>query len=185
MPNMIKKLFGNTLEPRLLALLVAGLSAVALAAALLSQYVGGLRPCPLCVDQRWPHLAIIMTAGAAAWLRWKAGDSPKADHMVAVLFTLAGVAALIGLGLAANHVGVEQGWWSGSAECSAPLEADSIDALRAALLAAPVVRCDEVAWSLLGLSMAAYNGVLSLFLMLLCIRGASLSVTQGSNSESQ
>ena len=178
-------LLGKKSDQPLRALLVAGLSAGALGGALLFQYAGGLQPCVLCVYQRWPHLVIVMLAGAVAFLHWNAGHRRTPDHMVAVFFALAGVAALTGAGLAAYHVGVEQSWWTGSAGCSAPLEADSIDELRDRLLAAPMVRCDEVAWSFLGLSMAAYNGILSLFLLFLCIRGACISAAQGSNSESQ
>jgi disulfide bond formation protein DsbB len=34
--------------------------------------------------------------------------------------------------------------------------------MRKMLLAQPVVRCDEVAWSLFGISMAGYNALISL-----------------------
>ena len=33
--------------------------------------------------------------------------------------------------------------------------------LMSALEAAPVVRCDEIAWSLLGISMAGWNAIIS------------------------
>ena len=64
--------------------------------------------------------------------------------------------------LAGYHVGVEQKWWEGPASCSAAVAAGtSFEDLKAQLLAAPIVRCDEVPWSLFGISMAGYNVLLS------------------------
>jgi disulfide bond formation protein DsbB len=79
------------------------------------------------------------------------------------LLLAAGVAALAGTGIAVFHVGVEQHWWQGTAECGSTLgAASSIEDMRRMLLAQPVVRCDEVAWSLFGISMAGYNALISL-----------------------
>ena len=47
---------------------------------------------------------------------------------------------------------------------AAAVSAQTVEELRAQLLAAPVVPCDEVAWSLFGVSMAGYNAVVSLAL---------------------
>ncbi len=162
------------------AIVAGGVSASALGIAMLSEYVGGLQPCVLCVYQRWPHLAIIIIAGLVTGLTWRrnAHNEPIQNHVIAGLFALAAIMALTGMGLAAYHVGVEYGWWQGSAACSAPLGAQSIDDLRARLLAAPVVRCDEVAWSFLGLSMASYNGIVSLFLAIICTYAAFISLVQ-------
>jgi disulfide bond formation protein DsbB len=59
---------------------------------------------------------------------------------------------------------VEQQWWPGTASCGAANTPNSLQALMAQLKAQPIIRCDEVAWSLLGLSMAAYNLVFSMSL---------------------
>ena len=75
----------------------------------------------------------------------------------------AGLTLLTGAAIAAFHVGVEQHWWQGTAECGAvDGAADSLEALRAQILTAPTVRCDEVPWSLFGISMAGYNFLVSL-----------------------
>ena len=75
------------------------------------------------------------------------------------------MAFLVGAGLALYHVGVAQQLIAGPRACSAaPGEATTIEALRAQLLARPVVRCDEVPWSLFGVSLAGYNASLSLAL---------------------
>ena len=65
----------------------------------------------------------------------------------------------------AYHVGVEQGWWEGPTTCtSGAIDGLSTDALLDQIMGAPLIRCDEIAWQMLGLSMAGWNAVLSLTL---------------------
>ena len=134
-------------------LLIAGLiSTTLLGGALLFQYVGGLAPCSLCIWQRWPHLAVMILA--LAGLR---GIQPR---LMLILICLAGI---VSAGLGAYHAGVEWRLWSGPTGCTASLALDgSIAAITDQLLATPLVRCDEVAWSLFGLSMAGWNALISL-----------------------
>lgn len=136
-------------------LMVASLGVLAMALAW--QYVGGVEPCILCIYQRWPYVAVAALAAAGLAL-----DRRPAAR--AAIIGLCGVALLIGAGIAGFHVGVEQHWWAGTDGCGVdPLAAgNSIDALRAQLLAEPVVPCDVVTWSLFGISMAGYNFVISL-----------------------
>lgn len=90
-----------------------------------------------------------------------------------MVLTLAGLVFLAGAGIAAFHVGVEQHWWQGLASCGGNLpQARTVEELRAALLAQPVVRCDEVAWSLFGISMAGWNFLFSLGLAALSFAAA-------------
>lgn len=135
--------------PAALALLAAAM----LAAAFAFEHLGGLRPCVLCWWQRYAWMATLALALPAALLDGRAAIG---------MLLLASVAALAGAGIAGFHVGVEQGWWSGTAECGATLgrAANAQERLRL-LLAAPVVRCDEVAWSFAGISMAGWNGVVA------------------------
>lgn len=142
-------------------LLAAGGSAAVLAAAFGFQYLGGLAPCQLCLWQRWPHAAAI-GIGLLAML---VARGPLAR----VLPLLGMLAALTAAGLGVFHVGVEQKWWEGLASCSA----GSISGISTADLLNPdidvgaVVRCDEIAWQMFGLSMAGWNVVLSVALALL------------------
>ena len=80
----------------------------------------------------------------------------------APLLAAAAVAILVGAAVAGYQVGVEQSWWESS--CATPIAGDTIEELRASLLEAPLVRCDEVAWSLWRISMAGWNALLSLVL---------------------
>ena len=70
---------------------------------------------------------------------------------------------LISAGLGLHHSGVEQHWWAGPTECtSGSSGATTIDELRAMMLRAKVVQCDQIAWTLFGISMATYNFLVSL-----------------------
>ena len=136
-----------------LGLLIAGcISTTLLGGALLFQYVGGLAPCSLCIWQRWPHLAVIIVAFIG--LR---GIMPRC------MLWLTFVAGGISVGLGSYHAGIEYGFWAGPTSCSASLLPDGdIKALTQQLLITPLVRCDEVTWSLFGLSMAGWNALISL-----------------------
>jgi disulfide bond formation protein DsbB len=129
---------------RLIALLVPmGL----LGGALGSQYLGGLHPCEMCYWQRWPHAAAILLAGAAFLLPARAR----------LLTTLAALAIAVSGAIGVFHAGVELGWWEGLTRCTAG-GALSLDEL----MNVPLVRCDQVQWSWLGISMAGWNAILSL-----------------------
>lgn len=132
---------------------LAVLAAAMLAAAFAFEHLGGLAPCALCWWQRYAWMAVLALALPAVALGGRAG---------AALFALAALAALAGGGIAAYHVGVEQHWWTGTAQCgTAPGAAASVEDRLRQLLAAPVVRCDEIAWTFAGLSMAAWNGAIA------------------------
>ena len=94
--------------------------------------------------------------------------------------SLGALTLLVGAGIAAYHVGVEQGWWQGPATCTTPDPgAIAPGDLLNQILQTPVVLCDQVAWSLFGVSMAGWNAVLSLVLAALWMRAyASSSASQ-------
>ncbi len=126
-------------------------SALALGGAFVGQYGFDLRPCVLCIYQRWPYVAAALIALALlAVLR-------RRPALSAPLLVLAALAFASTAGIGLFHVGVEQHWWQGTAACGGAATPDSVDALRALLKSAPAVRCDDVAWRLFGLSMAGWN----------------------------
>lgn len=133
------------------ALLAALGSAALLLGALFFQYALGMAPCQLCLWQRWPHLVAVVL-GAVIWL------VPSS-----VLAMLGAVAAATSGGIGFYHTGVERGWFAGPTGCSggSGIMDQSIDDLLNLDQIAQVVRCDEVPWEMLGLSMASWNAVLS------------------------
>ncbi len=139
------------------ALLILLASLGTLGVALAFQYVGGYEPCELCHWQRYPYVATALLAVAGLALVSRAPAWTMASLGVSVLVFL------IGGGIAVFHVGVEEGWWQGTAACGAVgSRAATLEELRQQILARPVIRCDEPQWSLFGLTMAGYNVILSL-----------------------
>ena len=140
------------ISQRLGFMIAGGISTLLLGGALLLQYVGGLAPCNLCIWQRWPHLAVIIIAFIGLL-----GVMPR--RMLGLIF----ITGITSASLGSYHAGVEYGFWAGPTGCTANLALNSdIKALTKQLLATPLVRCDEVTWSLLGLSMAGWNALISL-----------------------
>lgn len=143
-----------------LVLLAALGSAALLAGAFLFQAVG-YAPCKLCLWQRWPHAAAVAIGVVAVALGYRA------------LAYLGALAALATAALGLYHTGVERNWWEGPTTCtSGSIEGVDPEALLDQILAAPMVRCDEVAWQLMGLSMASWNAVASLVLVFIWIAAA-------------
>lgn len=137
------------------ASLLAAIAAAMLAGAFAFEHVGGLRPCALCWWQRYAWMAALALALAALLA------GPRRPG--AALLALAGIAATVGAGIAGFHVGVEQHWWAGTSECGGVTSGAMTPQQRLEqLLKTPVVRCDEIPWSMLGLSMAAWNGLVAL-----------------------
>ena len=132
---------------RLLALAVP---VALLGGALLSQYVGGLYPCEMCWWQRYPHALAILVAIAACL-------SPLNAPRTRVLVLLAAAAIAVSGAIGAFHAGVEYGWWEGLTTCTTT-GATSLDDI----MAVPLVRCDQVQWSLGGVSLAGFNAIFSL-----------------------
>jgi disulfide bond formation protein DsbB len=150
------------MEARRVPLLLLVASAAVVGAALLSQYVGGLQPCELCLYQRWPYYGVVVLALLAVVLG-RAGPSRAVTAIAALAF-------LAGAGLAFYHVGVEQHWFAGPTACTGgSLAGGSIADLKAQLLAQQPVRCDEPQWSLFGVSLAGWNLLASLALAAGCI----------------
>lgn len=134
------------------ALVLLG-SAALLGGALAFQHLGGYPPCEMCYWQRWPHVAAL-SLGTLALL---AQRTPLRRPLVA----LAALAVLVSAAIGAFHAGVEQNWWDGPTTCSAAPVVGSTADIVGAMLATPLVRCDAIAWSLFGISMAGYNFLLS------------------------
>lgn len=133
----------NLAKARALAVLVP---AALLGGAYVAQYGFGLYPCEMCLWQRFPHYAAI-GFGLAAYVV----KPPQ------VWTALAGLAIITSGLIGGFHAGVEYGWWEGITGCSTlPSNIDVMDPL-----AAPLIRCDVAPWTLLGISLAGFNFLIS------------------------
>ena len=147
-----------TARRRLIALATAG-SAALLLAAWGFQYVGGLAPCKMCIWQRYPHGVAVVVGLVALAL--------PAQRLLPIL---GAVAASVTAGIGLYHAGVEQGWWQGPSSCtSSDISGLSPQQLMDQIMAAPLVRCDDIPWELFGISMAGWNALLSAGLVLVWI----------------
>lgn len=155
------------LDPARLALAaLLGLSLGAFGMALVGQFVFGLVPCVLCLYQRVPYVVV---AGLAA-LGLLLPLTGTARHRLVIA---AGVIFLIGAGLAVYHVGVEEHWWVAATGCAGtPVGQMTIEQLKSQLWT-PQKPCDQVDFRFLGLSLAGWNAIGSLFLAAGCFFGAA------------
>lgn len=125
--------------------------AAALAAAYGSQYLGGLVPCEMCWWQRYAHIAAL----AFALLALAAGGRP--------LVWLAALAIAVSGAIGVYHAGCELHYYKCLTQCTSTVASGmSTEDFLKAIMSAPLVRCDDIQWSLFGISMAGWNAILSL-----------------------
>ncbi len=165
--------FSALARPRLVLLAIVLASLAVLTAAFTAQYLFGLEPCVLCLYQRVPYGATaVLAVGGVSF----AGEG----RMAGMIVGLCGVVFLTGAGLAFYHVGVEQHWWGSIAACGGAAPGDmTVEQLRAGLAAQPPKPCDQVDWTLFGVSLAGYNVLLSLALAAFSLAGARILIGRG------
>lgn len=147
-----------------LILIATAGSAALMMGALGFQYLGGLAPCKMCYWQRYPHVAAVVAGLLALAIRSR------------LLPLLGALATAITGGIGVFHTGVERGWWEGPTTCtSGDVSNMSADTLLDQIMNAPLVRCDEVAWTFLDLSMASWNAIASAVLVLIWLAAARRS----------
>lgn len=156
-------------------LLLGAIAAAALlAGAHAFETFGHYAPCELCYAQRNVHwLALWVGALGFGVSFWRPGVARLACWLLGFVF-LASVA------YAGYHTGVEWKWWPGPTACTGPHNTTVNAADIARLLnggGQHIVRCDEAAWRMFGISMAGYNAAISMVLaalsFLFAYRGGS------------
>jgi Disulfide bond formation protein DsbB len=153
----------EVITPRRVALLVAVVAIATIGSALFMQYVLGILPCDLCLKERVPYYVAIPVALLTACL-------PNRSTTVRIgLFFLA-LIFLASAGLAAYHAGVEWKFWAGPTGCSGEIATTSsaMDLL-SQIETTTVISCSEASWRFLGLSLAGWNGLISLGLAVLSL----------------
>lgn len=139
--------------------MVGMLATIVLITVFLFQYNAGLEPCTLCLYQRVPWIIMLILPTFSIL------KPAYRRHGVAAL----GLLFLISAGLALYHVGVEQHWWAYDS-CTTNITAQTAEDLIAQLQSTTAPPCDEIQWSLLGVSMAGYNLLLSTMMFLVSVK---------------
>ena len=144
------------LDPAALACLLAALGVGLILGAFAFEYIGGIKPCHLCLGQRLPWPIMTIVAGVAM-LGLRRGAHPM---LAPAAFAAAFAIALWSAYLAGLHAGVEWKWWLGPPTCTST--GVPTGGFSGSFNPSDIIRCDEVAWSLFGLSLAGYNFIFSL-----------------------
>jgi disulfide bond formation protein DsbB len=149
--------------------------ALTIAAVYYFQYVLGYQPCPLCLEQRKAFYVCVPLA-ALLWLGSEHGASRK---VTAAGFAVIALGMLWNTGLSVYHAGVEWKLWAGPTECSGAVNSfGSAGGLLKSLREIHIPRCDEAAWTFLGISLAGYDVPVSLALALIALWGVKASLAQ-------
>ena len=129
---------------------------IAISSALIAEYVFGLQPCGLCLKQRHPYYFIIIILLIIFFI-------PKIYKII--LYFLIQLATVYGIFYSVWHVGVENKILKGPAGCSTDLlKASNTADLKKQILSKEVISCDEVIWSIFGISAASINTMVLLFI---------------------
>ena len=152
---------------RTAALIIAVAGALTIAGAWFFELVIKLKPCPMCLEQRWPYYIGVPLALAVVTA---SGKAPR----IIIAGALAALALLMlwGAYMGAFHAGVEWKLWLGPQECSGAPELGPAGGLLDRLKTINITRCDEAAWRFLGISLAGYNALISLALAAVAAWGA-------------
>ena len=181
-----------TINPKRILLLLTLASTGILGGALIGQYGFDLHPCDLCIYQRWPHVVVI-ALGLVYCVRHRreimsirhikggiesqpclikndiANLENSNKYAVRYLYIMC-IALLVGAGIAAYHSGVELGVFEGPDACSAKADEElTLEELRAQIAGAALVSCSQAMAYIFGLSMAAWNALISVGLVIISL----------------
>ena len=135
------------------------LCVVAISSALIAEYFFHILPCQMCLNQRYPYYFIISIFVVFYFITKKPNIW---------LYILTELSVLYGLFYSVWHVGIEQNLLTGPSSCSRKLEkANSVGDLKEQILNQSIINCNEITWSIFGLSAATLNSLLLFFLLLI------------------
>ncbi|RFB75542.1 disulfide bond formation protein B [Methylovirgula sp. 4M-Z18] len=150
-----------------IACLISGIAFLTIAGAWIFQAFG-YAPCELCLKQRPAYYGGVPLALLTVFLL----RDPKRKSMAVGCF--AGLAIIFAANCAFGiyHAGVEWQFWPGPTDCTGSYTPPANpDDFLSQLQSAPIVRCDQVAIRILGLSLAGWNAVISACITILSLLG--------------
>lgn len=136
--------------------------------ALAFEHIGGYPPCHLCLQERYAYYAGVPLLFVALVLL-----SADLNRTAALIFALVALAFLANGAVGVYHAGAEWRFWPGPDSCTgAQGLTTSAGSMLETLKQTTVVRCDEAALRILGISLAGWNAVVSFVLCILSLRAA-------------
>jgi disulfide bond formation protein DsbB len=167
------------ITPRCSAGIAAFASIVTIASVWGFELIGGLAPCQLCLEQRWPHYITILL-GLLAYVL----ISRNQIKLAALALGIIALIMIYSTGIAIYHAGVEWTFWPGPATCSG---GDNLSTSAASLLHSlneiQIPNCKDAAWRLLGISLAGYNVIISVLLFIVTALGCRASLSINTNDK--
>ena len=137
-------------------------SVIAISIALIAEYFFEILPCKMCLYQRYPYYFIIIFSLIYLFTK----KTPLAWYYWIINFSF-----IIGLFISLWHVGIEQKILPGLSGCSNIIEkTSSLKNLKEQIINQNIINCNEITWSFMGISMATYNSLLLMMLLLLNIK---------------
>jgi disulfide bond formation protein DsbB len=154
------------------ALAIALIAAATLAGAWFFELVLDIRPCPLCLEQRYAYYLAVPLGALTAFAAARQGPRYVPRQLLMAAFAILLAATLANAWLGGYHAGVEWKFWPGPTDCSGPLvDFGKAGNLLEQLDKVKVIRCDEVQFRFLGLSLAGYNVLISLLMAVIALFG--------------
>src|SRR5215469_10971280 len=136
------------------ALAIAAVSFAALAGAWIIEFLG-YKPCPLCLEERIPYYAAVPGGLVAAYL------THKAPKFGAAILAAVSAALLYNAGIGVYHAGAEWHFWPGPDTCTGDAIQATGSLAKRLMKNTDIVRCDEAALRIFGVSLAGYSALIS------------------------
>ncbi len=135
------------------------LSLIAITSALIAEFYFNLEPCKMCLKQREPYYAIIATFIVVAFLRLQ----KKIWFFLGLQ-----IISAYGIFYSVWHVAIENKMISGPSGCSQELKITTdISNLKEQILSKAVTNCEDVTWTIFGISAATINSLLFFLIFLI------------------
>ena len=137
------------------------ISIFVLISAYFVEYILGYKPCNLCLIERLPYFFAIIIILLCLTI----------NKFYKIVFILLTITFAVGTILSFYHFGIEQGFFKESLVCTANNEINSLvkeDLIKE--LQKKVVSCKDVQFTLLGLSLAIINTIISFILSVITLK---------------
>ena len=147
-------IFKNILQNRILS--ITSMCLLTIVSAYIVELFAKVPPCKLCIYQRIPYFLILLVCLTSFFMEY------RNIHFYAIFFLL-----FSSFLIASFHSLVERGLVKYDSGCSSSTnDFDSIEDLRTHLESVALTKCDEIIFSILGLSLANINSLISFSLVL-------------------